>query len=43
MDDLIQIYKITKGFHEVELSLRNLGPADEVKGRHNSQIVSENL
>ena len=43
MGDLIQIYKITKGFQEVELGLKNLGLADEVKGRHNSQIVSENL
>ncbi len=37
--DLIQIYKITKGFEEVELGLRNTGVTEGANGRHNSQKI----
>ena len=39
--DLIQIYKITKGFEEVELGLRNTGDTVGANRRHNSQIIRE--
>ncbi len=38
---LIQIYKITKGFEEVELGLRNTGDTVGANRRHNSQIIRE--
>jgi len=37
--DLIQVYKITKGFEEVELGLRNTMGTEGANRRHNSQII----
>ena len=39
--DLIQIYKITKGFEEVELGLRRTEGIEGVNRRHNHQIIRD--
>ncbi len=38
-ENLIQIYKITKGFKEVGLGLRNTWGTEGANRRHNSQII----
>ena len=39
--DLLQIYKITKGFEKVELGLENIGEYGGEKRRHNYQLRKE--